>query len=140
MVIDHICIAVKDVDAAIKYWGKVFGYTQMTEVVLNTKQKVLVAFVEKENSTLVKLIQPSDDTSPLNNFMKKGGGFHHICFKTDDKLEEKVVELKANGLIPLVPPQTGEAFDNNLIAFMFGRGNLNVEVIDTDIKAKRIKK
>lgn len=137
MKIDHIGIAVKDIEQAIKYWNDVFGYKQATEVVLNTRQKVFVVFLELEDSISVKLIQPSEESSPLHNFIKKGGSLHHLCFKTDN-LKEKVVELKELGLLSLTPPQPGEAFDNNLIAFMFAKNNLNVELIDTDIKAKRL--
>jgi methylmalonyl-CoA/ethylmalonyl-CoA epimerase len=137
MNIDHIGIAVKDINQAIQYWQNIFGYKQATEVVLNTRQKVLVSFMEKENSMTIKLIQPSEESSTLTNFIKKGGSLHHLCFKTDN-LEEKIVELKGKGMLTLTPPQPGEAFDNNLIAFLFAKNNMNIELIDTDERAKRI--
>jgi len=46
MKIDHIGIAVKDIEHAIKYWNDVFGYKQATEVVLNTRQKVFNVFIQ----------------------------------------------------------------------------------------------
>ena len=49
------------------------------------------------------------------------------------------MELKGRGIIPLVAPQPGEAFDNENIAFMLTRFGLNFELIDTDKKAKLIK-
>lgn len=137
MNIDHIGIAVKDINQAIEYWKDFFGYIQATEIVLNTRQKVLVTFMEKESSITIKLIQPSEDASPLHNFIKKGGSLHHLCFMTDD-LEKKVIELKGKGMLTLTPPQPGEAFDNNLIAFLFAKNNMNIELIDTKKRAKRI--
>ncbi len=47
-------------------------------------------------------------------------------------------ELKEKGLITLVPPQPGEAFENENIAFMLTRFGINLELIDTDKKAGQI--
>jgi methylmalonyl-CoA/ethylmalonyl-CoA epimerase len=48
-------------------------------------------------------------------------------------------ELQDKGLISLVPPQPGEAFENERIAFMLTRFGINVELIDTEKKARRIR-
>lgn len=138
MILDHIGVAVKDIVKSIDYWNNVFGYRQVTNIVLNTRQKVLVTFLEKKDSLTIKLIQPSDESSTLNSFIKKRGGLHHLCFKTEN-LEKKMVELSAVGLQSLVSPQPGEAFDNNLIGFLFAKDNINIELIDTDVKASCIK-
>ena len=78
MIIDHIGIAVKSINEAIKHGETVFGYKQKTEIVKNSRQKVLVAFLEKEDSIDIKLIQPSDIDSPIFKFASKGGGLHHL--------------------------------------------------------------
>lgn len=44
-------------------------------------------------------------------------------------------ELTGKGLITLVPPQPGEAFNDHNIAFLLARSGLNIELIDTDEKA-----
>lgn len=134
MKIDHICFAVKDLNDAIKYWERVFGYKQMTEIIENTLQKVKVTFLRKEDSLTVKLIEPEISNHSLINFVNRGGGFHHICFKCED-LNEQIGTLTEKGLITLVPPQPGEAFNNQNIAFLLGRYGLNIELIDTDEKA-----
>jgi methylmalonyl-CoA/ethylmalonyl-CoA epimerase len=137
MVIDHIGVAVKDIEKGIAHWRDVFGYRQATEVVINTRQQVKVVFMEKADSLTVKIISPSDDKSPLHKFLAKGEGVHHLCFKSDN-LDNQLVELKAKGLRVIAPPQPGEAFDNENIAFVFGKMGLNIEVIDTDKRARRI--
>lgn len=137
MKVDHICFAVKNLAEGISYWERVFGYRQMTEVVRNTLQKVKVVFLTKENSVLVKLIEPTEDNQSMINFVSKGGGFHHLCFRVED-MRKQISELKRNGLLTLVPPQPGEAFNNHDIAFMLARYGLNIELIDTDEKAGRL--
>jgi methylmalonyl-CoA/ethylmalonyl-CoA epimerase len=134
MRIDHICFAVKNLNDGIAYWDRVFGYKQMTKIVENSRQKVKVTFLKKEDSLTIKLIEPVEGNQSLINFVNRGGGFHHVCFKCSD-IEEKLNELKDEGLITLVPPQEGEAFNNNKIAFLMARYGLNIELIDTDEKA-----
>ncbi len=90
--------------------------------------------MNKDNSLTIKLIEPLEDNSSLVNFVNRGGGFHHLCFKCDN-IEVTLKDLKEKGLTSLVPPQPGEAFNNNNIAFVLARYGLNIELIDTDEKA-----
>ena len=75
MKLDHICFAVKNIEEGISYWESVFGYRQMTDTVINTLQKVKVVFLSKEESLLIKLIEPLLDNQSLINFVNRGGGF-----------------------------------------------------------------
>jgi methylmalonyl-CoA/ethylmalonyl-CoA epimerase len=134
MKIDHICFAVKNLQDGIAYWEDVFGYKQMTKIVENSLQKVRVAFLSKDDSIIIKLIEPLESNQSLLNFVNRGGGFHHVCFKCSD-IDEKIDELNKKGLLTLVPPQEGEAFNNKRIAFLLARYGLNIELIDTDEKA-----
>jgi len=131
MVIDHISFAVKNLEEGISYWNRVFGYRQLTNMVVNSLQKVKVVFLGKENSIAVKLIEPVEGNLSLQNFVNRGGGFHHICFKCSD-VNEKLNELSDKGLLVLVSPQPGEAFNNHEIAFLLARYGLNIELIDTE--------
>jgi methylmalonyl-CoA/ethylmalonyl-CoA epimerase len=137
MKIDHICFAVKNIQEGIAYWERVFGYRQMTSVIINSIQQVKVSFLSKEDSIMVKLIEPLETNQSLVNFVNRGGGFHHLCFKCED-INEKMTELKKEGLLSLVPPQPGEAFNNHNIAFLLAKYGLNVELIDTDEKAGKL--
>jgi methylmalonyl-CoA/ethylmalonyl-CoA epimerase len=134
MTIDHICYAVKNLEEGVSYWKEVFGYHRKTEMIINTLQKVKVTFLEKKESLPVKLIEPLEDNISLVNFVNRGGGFHHICFKCEN-IDKGLIELKEKGLITLVAPQPGEAFNNNRIAFLLARYGLNIELIDTDERA-----
>jgi methylmalonyl-CoA/ethylmalonyl-CoA epimerase len=137
MIIDHICFAVKDLEKGIGDWTHTFGYEQMTEIVTNTRQQVRVVFLSREGSLTIKLIEPCEGNRNLERFVEKGGGFHHLCFRCDD-LESGIQDLKERGVLKLVDPQPGEAFENENIAFMLTRFGINVELIDTDKKAKKL--
>ncbi|HLP72151.1 MAG TPA: VOC family protein [Bacteroidales bacterium] len=137
MVIDHICFAVKDIEESVVYWNNVFGYQRMTSTVINTHQKVKVTFLRKEGSITVKLIEPLPDNKSLLNFVAHNGGFHHLCFRCEN-INRTVTELTSKGLRLLAPPQPGEAFNNNNIAFLFASQGINIELIETGEKASVI--
>lgn len=137
MKIDHICFAVSNLKEGIVYWGNVFGYKQKTRIVENTLQKVKVVFLSKKDSITIKLIEPCEGNQSLTKYFSRNGGFHHLCFNCSDMVIE-IAKLKSKGLLLLVPPQPGEAFNNNNIAFFLTRNGLNIELIDTDEKAELI--
>ena len=133
MQIDHVGIVVKSIEQGVELWKSVFGYSQKTEPVTNTKQKVRVVFLAKDNSIDIKLVEPTDESSPVSAFANKGGGLHHLCFKCSD-VEESVKRFKEFGMRITAQPQPGEAFENENIAFVFVKG-LNIELIDTEKRA-----
>ncbi len=93
MIIDHLGIVVKSIEKGIKYWEEVFGYKQMTEIVINTRQKVKVVFLRKENSLLIKLIEPTDETSPVYRDCKEGWWITPFRFRCKD-INEEITRLK----------------------------------------------
>lgn len=131
MKLDHVCVAVRSIDAAIAKLAPLLGYSPRTARVTNTRQKVNVVFLSKPGSIDLKLIEPSCEESPLWASLRKGEGLHHLCFRTDDT-QAALADLSANGLRVLSPPAPGEAFDDHLIAFGYAGCGLNIELIDTD--------
>jgi methylmalonyl-CoA/ethylmalonyl-CoA epimerase len=133
MVIDHIGLVVRSLEEGMEQWTSLFGYQKRSAIVLNTRQQVRVVFLSKENSLTVKLIEPASPDSPIFAFARKGGGLHHLCFRCND-LAVTIPLLKDKGAILLVPPEPGEAFGNQDIAFLMSKNNLNVELIATTEK------
>jgi methylmalonyl-CoA/ethylmalonyl-CoA epimerase len=125
---------VNSIEEGISHWENVFGYRQMTDIIINSRQKVKVVFVSKDQSLTIKLIEPIDETSPAYRMAQRGGGLHHICFKCED-IDRELSHLTQKGLRVLNTPEPGEAFENENIAFVFGKQGLNIELIDTDKKA-----
>jgi methylmalonyl-CoA/ethylmalonyl-CoA epimerase len=96
MVIDHVGIVVKSIKEGIAHWETFFGYHQGTQIITNTRQEVHVVFMEKNNSTTVKLVEPVDDGSPMSSFARKGGGIHHLCFRCSS-IEHELDRLNSLG-------------------------------------------
>jgi len=137
MIIDHVGIVVRSIERSIERWRTVFGYQQVTEIVTNPRQKVRVVFLENPGSLPVKLIEPTDSASPIHALAQRGGGLHHLCFRCES-LDAGVARLQALGLRILVPPEPGDAFEGEQIAFMYAGDGLKVELTDTVRRASRL--
>ena len=96
--IEHIGIAVKNLEESIKFYENVFGLKcySVEEV---KDQKVKTAFF-KIGETKIELLESTEPDGPISKFIeKKGEGIHHIAFKTKDinsslkELEEKNIRL-----------------------------------------------
>jgi methylmalonyl-CoA/ethylmalonyl-CoA epimerase len=126
--LDHIGVQVRELEPAIRLFTSAFGYRQATEPVVNTRHQVEVVFLEKEGSPGLKLFRTVDDkpTPPK---------LHHLAFQAAD-LDQAVESLVAQGARVLSPPQPGEAFDDEPIAFLFMAG-FNVELFATDRRRDR---
>lgn len=133
MVIDHVGIVVPSLEQGIRQWEELFGYRKNSEIVLNSRQRVRVVFLAKQESLTIKLLEPSGPDSPVATFARRGGGLHHLCFRCND-MKVQIPLLKEKGARFIVPPQPGEAFGNRDIAFFLAGNNLNVELIDTTHK------
>jgi len=138
--LDHVCVAVRSIRTAQKRLCNLLGYEPRTEIVENSRQKVLVAFLSRVGSTDIKLIEPSSEDSRLWSFLRrKGEGLHHLCFRMGD-LRRDLPDLTARGLRLLGVPEPGEAFDDHDIAFGYGGFGLNLEFVDTDSRRGELPK
>ncbi|WP_297465851.1 methylmalonyl-CoA epimerase [Thermococcus sp.] len=92
--IDHVGIAVKNLDEAIKVWeGLGLKVDEIEEV---PDQKVRTAIIHIGESR-IELLEPTSEDSPIAKFIaKRGEGIHHIALGVDD-IEAHLEELKEKG-------------------------------------------
>lgn len=95
--IDHIGIAVKSIDEALKFYEDVLGL-QCTGVEEVSEQKVRTAFIPTGGSE-IELLESTSEDGPISKFIeKKGEGIQHIALRVDD-IEKALEEIKSKGLI-----------------------------------------
>ena len=94
--INHIAIAVPDLDTAAAQWRERVG------AVVSAPQRlpehgVKIVFIAADNGK-VELLEPLDDASPIVKFLERnpGGGLHHVCFDVPDLLASRD-QLLASG-------------------------------------------
>jgi methylmalonyl-CoA/ethylmalonyl-CoA epimerase len=94
--VDHIGIAVKNLDETLKFYTDVLGLEMGgTEVV--EEQKVKVAFLPI-GDTEVELLESTSEDGPIAKFIERNGeGVQHIAFKVDD-IEEAIAYMQEKGM------------------------------------------
>jgi methylmalonyl-CoA/ethylmalonyl-CoA epimerase len=80
--VDHIALAVKNIDASISYFLDELGLKLIDDEIIHDVG-VRLAYLDCGN-TMIQLVQPLSD-GPLKKFLEeKGEGLHHICFAVED--------------------------------------------------------
>ena len=113
--IDHLGIAVHDLDESIEYYEKSLGLSchGCEEV---DSQKVKTAFFEVGEVHL-ELLEPTSEDSPIAKFLEKNGeGIHHIAFHTDD-IEGQLKQASGSG-VRLIHEAPFEGAADKLVAFL----------------------
>jgi len=82
--LDHIAIAVTDLDVALRRFVEDLGiaHTATEEV---TAAKTITAFLPMKGDPKIELIHPLNGEGPVKTHLeRRGAGLHHLCFETDD--------------------------------------------------------
>jgi methylmalonyl-CoA/ethylmalonyl-CoA epimerase len=96
MKIEHIGIATRGLDDALGFWRDALGL-ELQEIEEVAEQGVRVAMLPI-GETLVELLEPMSETSPIARFLeKRGAGLHHIAVRVDD-IGATLKRLKEQGL------------------------------------------
>lgn len=121
--IDHLGIAVKDLDQAVAAYEKMLGIKcERREEV--PSQKVITAFLTVGESHL-ELLVPTSAESPIAKFIERNGeGIHHVAFATDDIISQLA---KASGAgCKLINEKPFEGAGEKWVAFLHPKSTLGV--------------
>ncbi|EHM13945.1 4-hydroxyphenylpyruvate dioxygenase/hemolysin-like protein [Jonquetella anthropi DSM 22815] len=114
-VVDHIGVAVPNIDEALKFWEAVLG-VKCTGVEEVADQKVKTAFLPIKD-TEIELLEPTSPDSPVAKFMEKGRpGIHHMAIRVEN-VEKALEELKAAS-VKLIDEKPRRGAGGALIAFL----------------------
>jgi methylmalonyl-CoA/ethylmalonyl-CoA epimerase len=113
--IEHIGIAVKDLEISNTLFEKLFGAPAYKQEEVASEGVRTSFFMNGPNK--IELLEATNPESPIAQFLeKKGEGIHHIAFAVTDIITE-IARLKAEGFIILnETPKKGA--DNKLVAFL----------------------
>jgi methylmalonyl-CoA/ethylmalonyl-CoA epimerase len=116
--INHVGMAVANIDAFLAANDVLYHNFRKTSAVVNERQQVREVFVT-DGKTVIELLEPTGDASPLNGFLRKNraGGLIHVCFDCDD-IAAAMTTIKQAGGVVITGPIPDIAFDERPIAFM----------------------
>lgn len=113
--IEHIGIAVKDLETANITYEKLLGYEQYKQEVVDSEGVSTSFFMSGESK--IELLAATNPNSPIAKFIeKKGEGIHHIAFAVEDIYAE-VARLKAEGF-QIINEEPRKGADNKLVVFV----------------------
>ncbi len=132
MELHHIGYLVKDIDKATKAF-KALGYNEISyvgEYVTDDEyRKCYICFLQS-GSSIVELISPKDESSPIYGLMSKYKNTpYHLCFTSDD-IDADIEHLKQEGYMIFLEPQTAPALEGKDVVFMMNRNIGIIELID----------
>ena len=118
--IDHVAIAVRDLEAAIDYYAKAFGATVEHREIVESDgvEEALLKVAE----SYIQLLTPTSDASPVAKAIeKRGEGLHHIGYRVND-CGEALASMIAAGATPIdKAPRPGSR--NTTVAFIHPKGS-----------------
>lgn len=118
--IDHVAIAVRDLEAAIDYYARAFGATVEHREIVESDgvEEALLRVAE----SYIQLLTPTTETSPVAKAIeKRGEGLHHIGYRVAD-CGEALASMVAAGATPIdKAPRPGSR--GTTVAFIHPKGS-----------------
>ena len=117
--LDHIAIAVPNVEEAAKFYQNMLGL-ELRHVEVVKEQKTKVGFFSI-GDTNIELVEPATEDSPLVKFLEsKGPGIHHLCFEVED-IDAEIKTLTEKGAL-LIDKQARPGAHHTRVAFLHPKG------------------
>ncbi len=126
--VDHIGVAVEDIDASLELYERDYGMTLVHRETV-TEQGVEAVLLDVGENHIELLAATGPDT-PVGRFIaKKGPGMHHVAYQVDD-IEAALAALKEAGL-KLIDETPRIGIRNSRVAFLHPRtaGGLLTEIV-----------
>lgn len=121
--IEHIGIAVSDLEAANSLYGKLLGIVPYKQEIVESEGVITSFFMAGNNK--VELLQGTKEGNAISSFIeKKGQGIHHIAFEVEN-IHAEMERLKNEGFI-LINETPKQGADNKLICFVHPKSSNGV--------------
>jgi methylmalonyl-CoA/ethylmalonyl-CoA epimerase len=129
----HVGLVVRDIEAEIEEFAKSILASWDGRIYHDPLQKVRVTFLHTLNETdpLIELVEPATEDSPVQQFLTKGGGLHHLCYEVTD-LDLHLRKMQVAGAVLVKAPLPAVAFENRRIAWVGTKQRLLLELLESD--------
>ncbi len=121
---DHVGIAVKNLDEAIHVYRDLLGFKLMGVHVL-AERKIKIALISTGGETQIELVQPLDAESTVAKFLEtRGEGIHHFAFRVED-IEAALADMKKKG-VALIDETPRVGAEGKKVAFVHPKSTKGV--------------
>ena len=125
----HIGVAVKDISATATVY--VAGGYRQSEVIFDPEQNVNICWLTKDGMPVVELLEPVNDTSPVNKTLEKNGVTpYHTCYVVDD-IDIAVKELRKMKYVIVSIPVEAVAIHCCKVCFLYNKNIGLIELVES---------
>lgn len=127
--IDHVGVAVEDIDAALELYGGTFGMPVAHRETV--EEQGVEAVLLDVGACHVELLRPLGPDTPVGKFLaRKGPGMHHVAYRVTD-IDAALEQLRAEG-VELIDAEPRIGIRNSRVAFLHPRssGSVLTEIVE----------
>jgi methylmalonyl-CoA/ethylmalonyl-CoA epimerase len=127
----HVGYVVRSIQETADRFAQSVAASWDEKIIQDPLQDAKVAFLAgiAQEFPLVELVEPASEGSPVANFLKRGGGLHHLCYEVES-LDKQLEFSRTIGGIIVRPPLPAVAFDGRRIAWVYTKDGLLLEFLD----------
>ena len=131
----HLGFAVSSISAVSDEFALSMSAHWDGEIIHDPIQRVRVSFFRPADprNPVFELVEPASEASPVSNFLKKGGGLHHVCYEIDD-LDAGLQSSRAAGFFVVSTPKPAVALSGRRIAWVSSKSRLLMELLEREPK------
>ena len=128
----HVGYAVRDIRAYLdEFLRPLFAPVSVGELISDPIQQVTVCFVTMRGGTVIELVEPLGEKSPINSIIGSSrGGIYHLCYEVED-LDQQVRRFRAKRCLALGKPVPAAAFEGRRIVFLMTPARDLIELVET---------
>ena len=131
MALHHIGFVVGSIEKTVDRFARSISAQWDGHIIADPLQGVRVTFlrsIASPSESLVELVEPAGAKSPVENFLKRGGGLHHLCYEVDSLTAQLQLSRSLGGLV-VRQPMPAVAFGGRHIAWVYTADKLLTEYL-----------
>ena len=129
--VDHVGVAVKDIDESLAQYTELFGYRLVRGPFDDPQQQARVAFIctDDPGDTVLELVAPLDEQSQVQRVLAKGLSLYHVCYEVPD-IEQAISHLRQQRCLLVSGPTPAVAYDGRPIAWLYTPNRQLTELVE----------
>jgi len=131
MALHHIGFVVGSIEKTVDRFARSISAQWDGHIIADPLQGVRVTFLRSivsPSESLIELVEPAGAKSPVENFLKRGGGLHHLCYEVDSLTAQLQLSRSLGGLV-VRQPMPAVAFGGRHIAWVYTADKLLTEYL-----------
>lgn len=117
--VDHVAVTTHDLISTLTDYLSLPGARLINGPGQNQAQDVVFAFVQLEGGSVVEVLAPLSEQSPIHSQLAQGGGTYHVCYAVEDLAQAIAVATQKYGARLVKPACADDAFYSRQVAFLF---------------------